>query len=59
LQEQKIYERTERKEKKRVRGILREQLKRRNNELLGTRKEAAVEVVGKGCEDEAGPGWCR
>jgi hypothetical protein len=49
LQKQKIYERTERKEEeKRVRGTLMEQLKRRNNELLGTRKEAVVEVVGEG-----------
>jgi hypothetical protein len=49
LQKQKIYERTDRKpEEKRVRGTLREQLKRRNNELLGTRKETVVEVVGEG-----------
>jgi hypothetical protein len=45
LQKQKIYERADREEEQRLRGILKEQVKRRNNELLGKRKEAAVEVL--------------
>jgi hypothetical protein len=45
-QRQRIYSRTEFKaEEKRVRNILREQLKRRNNELLGKRKDTVVEVM--------------
>jgi hypothetical protein len=45
LQKQRIYERAYREEEQRLRGILKEQVKRRNNELLGKRKEAAVEVL--------------
>jgi hypothetical protein len=48
LQKQRIYERAYREEEQRLRGILKEQVKRRNNELLGKRKEAAVEVLEKG-----------
>jgi hypothetical protein len=48
LQKQKIYERADREEEQRLRGILKEQVKRRNNELLGKRKEAAVEVLEEG-----------
>jgi hypothetical protein len=45
LQKQKIYERADREEEQRLRGILKEQVKRRNNELLGKKKEAAVEIL--------------
>jgi hypothetical protein len=45
LQKQKIYERADKEEEQRLRGILKEQVKRRNNELLGKKKEAAVEVL--------------
>jgi type IV secretory pathway VirB10-like protein len=48
LQKQKIYERADREEEQRLRGILKEQVKRRNNELLGKRKEAAVKVLEEG-----------
>jgi hypothetical protein len=48
LQKQKIYERADRGEEQRLRGMLKEQVKRRNNELLGKRKEAAVEVLEEG-----------
>jgi hypothetical protein len=48
LQKQKIYERAGREEEQRLRGMLKEQVKRRNNELLGKRKEAAVEVLEEG-----------
>jgi hypothetical protein len=49
LQKQKIYERMDRKaEEERIRRILQEQLKRRNDELLGTRKETGLEVVEEG-----------
>jgi hypothetical protein len=45
LQKQKKYERADRGEGKRLRGMLKEQVKQRNNELLGKRKEAVVEVM--------------
>jgi hypothetical protein len=45
LQKQKIYERADREEEKRLRRILKEKVKQRNNELLGKRKEVSVEVL--------------
>jgi hypothetical protein len=48
LQKQRIYERADKEEEQRLRGVLKEQVKRRNNELLGKRKEAAVEVLEEG-----------
>jgi hypothetical protein len=45
LQKQMIFERADREEEKRLRGMLKEQVKQRNNELLGKRKEAVVEVL--------------
>jgi hypothetical protein len=48
LQKQKIYERADGEEKK-LDGMLKEQVKQRNNELLGKKKEVAVKTL----EDEA------
>jgi hypothetical protein len=45
LQRQKIYERADREEEKRLRRMLKEQVKQRNNELLGKRKLEVVEAL--------------